>query len=60
MRKLLLISGALVGFALITGSITTGSAALPGPGTIRITSLGRQGQSSQPRTSQLAARETSS
>lgn len=38
MRKLLLISGALVGFALITGSITTGRAALPGPATIRLTS----------------------
>jgi hypothetical protein len=39
MRKLLLISGALVGFALLTGSITQGSPALSGPGTIRITSL---------------------
>ena len=39
MRKLLLIAGALVGFALLTGSITQGSPALSGPGTIRITSL---------------------
>ena len=39
MRKLLLICGALVGFALITGSITQGSPALTAPGTIRITSL---------------------
>jgi hypothetical protein len=36
---MLLLCGALVGFALITGSITTGSAALPGPGTIRLTSM---------------------
>jgi hypothetical protein len=39
MRKLLLLSGALIGFALITGSVTQGSPALTGPGTIRITSL---------------------
>jgi hypothetical protein len=39
MRNLLLLSGALVGFALITGSITQGSPSLSGPGTIRITSL---------------------
>jgi hypothetical protein len=39
MRKLLLICGALVAFALLTGSITEGSPALSGPGTIRITSL---------------------
>jgi|SRR6186713_2837623 len=39
MRKLLLISAALVGFALLTGSITQGSPTLNGPGTIRITSL---------------------
>ena len=39
MRKMLLLSGALVGFALITGSITQGSPALTAPGTIRITSL---------------------
>ena len=39
MRKLILLCGALVGFALLTGSITQGSPALSGPGTIRITSL---------------------
>jgi hypothetical protein len=39
MRKLLPFSGALVGFALITGGITQGSPALTGPGTIRITSM---------------------
>lgn len=39
MRKLLLVSGALVGFALTTGSVTQGSPALTGPGTINITSL---------------------
>ena len=39
MRKMLLICGALIGFALVTGSITEGSPALTGPGTIRITSV---------------------
>jgi hypothetical protein len=39
MRKLILLCGALVGFALLTGSITQGSPTLSGPGTIRITSL---------------------
>jgi hypothetical protein len=39
MSKLLLLSGALIGFALITGSITQGSPALTGPGTIHITSV---------------------
>jgi hypothetical protein len=39
MRKMLLFCGALIGFALITGSITQGSPALSGPGTIRITSI---------------------
>lgn len=39
MSKLLLFSAALVGFALITGSVTQGSPALTGPGTIRITSV---------------------
>ena len=39
MRKLLLLSGALVGFALITGSVTQGSPSLKGPGTIRLTAL---------------------
>jgi hypothetical protein len=38
MRKLLLLCGALVGFALITGSITQGSPSLGGPRTIKITS----------------------
>jgi hypothetical protein len=38
MRKLILLCGALVGFALLTGSITQGSPTLSGPGTIRITS----------------------
>jgi hypothetical protein len=37
MRKLLLLSGALIGFALITGSVTQGSPSLKGPGTIRLT-----------------------
>jgi hypothetical protein len=37
MRKLLLLAGVLIGFGLITGSITR-SQALSGPGTIRITS----------------------
>ena len=39
MRKLLLLSGTLVGFALITGSVTQGSPSLKGPGTIRLTAL---------------------
>jgi len=39
MRKLLLLSGTLVGFALLTGAVTQGSPSLTGPGTIRITSL---------------------
>ena len=39
MRKMLLFCGALIGFALLTGSITQGSPALTGPGTIRITSM---------------------
>jgi hypothetical protein len=39
MKKLLVLSGALIGFALVTGSVTQGSPALTGPGTIRITSL---------------------
>ena len=39
MKKMLLLCGALVGFALITGSVTQGSPALTAPGTIRITSL---------------------
>ena len=39
MRKLLLLSGALVGLALLTGSVTQGSPELTGPGTVRITSL---------------------
>ena len=39
MRKMLLICGALIGFALVTGSITEGSPALTGPGTVRITSV---------------------
>ena len=39
MRKLLLLSVALVGFALITGSVTQGSPSLKGPGTIRLTAL---------------------
>lgn len=39
MRKLLLLSGALVGFALITGSVTQGSPSLRLPNTVRITSL---------------------
>ena len=39
MRKLLLVSGALVGLALLTGSVTQGSPELTGPGTVRITSL---------------------
>ena len=39
MKKMLLLCGALVGFALITGSVTQGSRALTAPGTIRITSL---------------------
>jgi hypothetical protein len=37
MRKLLLLAGSLVGFGLITGSVTQGSPTLAGPGTIRIT-----------------------
>jgi hypothetical protein len=39
MRKLLVLSGALVGFALLTGAVTQGSPSLTVPGTIRITSL---------------------
>jgi hypothetical protein len=39
MRKLLPLSVALVGFALLAGSVTQGSPALSGPGTIRITSM---------------------
>jgi hypothetical protein len=38
MRKLLLVVAALLGFALLTGSVTRSSQALSGPGTIRITS----------------------
>jgi hypothetical protein len=38
MRKLLLLGGVLLGFGFITGSVTRGSQALSGPGTIRITS----------------------
>jgi hypothetical protein len=38
MRKPLLLVAALLGFALLTGSVTRGSPALNGPGTIRITS----------------------
>jgi hypothetical protein len=39
MGKSLLLVGALLGFALLTGSVTQGSPALTGPGTIKITSL---------------------
>jgi hypothetical protein len=39
MRKLLLLAGALVVLALLTGSVIEGSSTLSGPGTIRITSL---------------------
>ncbi len=39
MRKSFLLVGALLGFALLTGSITQGSPTLSGPGTARITSL---------------------
>jgi hypothetical protein len=38
MRKLLLVVAALLGFGLLTGSVTRSSQALNGPGTIRITS----------------------
>jgi hypothetical protein len=38
MRRPLLLLGALLGFALLTGSVTQGSPTLSGPGTIRITS----------------------
>jgi hypothetical protein len=38
MKKPLLLIGALLGFALLTGSVTRGSSDLNGPGTIRITS----------------------
>ncbi len=38
MRKLLLLAGSLVAIALVTGSVTQGSPALSGPGTIKITS----------------------
>jgi hypothetical protein len=38
MRKLLVLAGFLVGFALVMGSVTQGSPTLNGPGTIRITS----------------------
>jgi hypothetical protein len=38
MRKSLLIVAGLLGFALLTGSVTRSSQALAGPGTIRITS----------------------
>jgi hypothetical protein len=38
MRKLLPVAAALLGFALLTGSVTRSSQALSGPGTIRITS----------------------
>ncbi len=52
MRKMLLICGALVGFALITGSITQGSPALTGPGNGPHHEPRRQGQPPQPRSSQ--------
>src|SRR5919109_4661420 len=42
MRKPLLLAAALLGFALLTGSITRDSQALGGPGTIRITSVDLQ------------------
>ncbi|MEP6908987.1 MAG: hypothetical protein ABI896_00995 [Actinomycetota bacterium] len=38
MRKTLLLVAALIGFALLTGSVTQGSPTLSAPGTIRITS----------------------
>jgi len=42
MRKPFLLVAALLGFALLAGSVTRGSPALNGPGTIRITSLDTQ------------------
>lgn len=42
MTKPLLVAAALLGFALLTGSITRDSQALGGPGTIRITSVDLQ------------------
>jgi hypothetical protein len=39
MRKGILLTGALLGFALLMGSVTQGSPTLSGPGTIRITSV---------------------
>lgn len=38
MRRPILLVGALLGFALLTGSVTQGSPTLSGPGTIRLTS----------------------
>jgi hypothetical protein len=40
MKKALMVTGALAVFALVTGSVTSGSPELAGPGTIRLT--GRQ------------------
>ena len=37
MKRMLLLVSSLVGFALLTGSVTQGSPSLAGPGTIRIT-----------------------
>ena len=38
MKKSLVVTGALAVFALVTGSVTSGSSDLAGPGTIRLTS----------------------
>jgi hypothetical protein len=38
MKKALLVTGALAAFALVTGSVTSGSSELAGPGTIKLTS----------------------